>query len=79
MRGASAAGCRRPRSTASWSGSSRWCATRRPVEVPQLPRSELRRLRWVELAYEAEVEYAEVSPDGLLRQPRYAGLREREG
>ena len=50
-----------------------------PAAVPQLPRSELRRLRWVEPAYEAEVEYAEVSPDGLLRQPRYAGLREREG
>ena len=49
-----------------------------PAEVPALPRSELRRLRWVEPAYEAEVEYAEVSPDGLLRQPRYVGLRERE-
>jgi bifunctional non-homologous end joining protein LigD len=48
------------------------------VDVPALPRSELRRLRWVEPAYEAEVEYAEVSADGLLRQPRYAGLRERE-
>ena len=43
------------------------------------PRSEARRLRWVEPAYEAEVEYAEVSSDGLLRQPRYAGLRERKG
>ena len=49
-----------------------------PGQAPQLPRSELRRLRWVEPVYEAEVEYAEVSPDGLLRQPRYAGLRERE-
>ena len=49
-----------------------------PAAVPTLPRSEARRLRWVEPAYEADVEYAEISSDGLLRQPRYAGLRERE-
>jgi len=40
-----------------------------PAAVPALPRSEARRLRWVEPAYEAEVEYAEVSSDGsAIRQ-----------
>jgi ATP-dependent DNA ligase len=48
-----------------------------PVEVPRAWRSQLRGVRWVEPAYEAEVEYAEVSNDGLLRQPRYHGLRRR--
>jgi bifunctional non-homologous end joining protein LigD len=48
-----------------------------PVDVPRALRAGLRGVRWLEPAYEAEVEYAELSADGILRHPRYHGLRER--
>jgi bifunctional non-homologous end joining protein LigD len=44
--------------------------------VRGMPRPEMRVARWVEPRLLAEVEYTEITPDGLIRHPSFKGLRE---
>lgn len=44
--------------------------------VVGMPRAEMRAARWVEPRLLAEVEYTEITPDGLIRHPSFKGLRE---
>ncbi|WP_082434154.1 non-homologous end-joining DNA ligase [Devosia sp. A16] len=44
--------------------------------VVGMPRTEMRVARWVEPRLLAEVEYTEITPDGLIRHPSFKGLRE---
>ncbi len=44
--------------------------------VMGMPRPEMRVARWVEPRLLAEVEYTEITPDGLIRHPSFKGLRE---
>jgi bifunctional non-homologous end joining protein LigD len=44
--------------------------------VVGMPRAEMRVARWVEPRLLAEVEYTEITPDGLIRHPSFKGLRE---
>jgi len=41
-----------------------------------MPKAETRVARWVEPRLLAEVEYTEITPDGLIRHPSFKGLRE---
>lgn len=41
-----------------------------------MPRAEARAARWVAPRLLAEVEYAEITPEGLIRHPSFKGLRE---
>lgn len=50
--------------------------TEAPVTVKGMPRAEARVCRWVEPRLLAEVEFTEVTPDGLIRHPSFKGLRE---
>lgn len=47
-----------------------------PPRVKGMPRAEVRACRWVEPRLLAEVDFAEVTPDGLVRHPSFKGLRE---
>jgi len=51
---------------------------RRDVAPPivGMPRAEMRAARWVEPRLLAEVEYTEITPDGLIRHPSFKGLRD---
>jgi DNA ligase D-like protein (predicted ligase) len=44
--------------------------------VVGMPRAEMRVARWVQPRLLAEVEYTEITPDGLIRHPSFKGLRE---
>lgn len=50
--------------------------TDQPPPVVGMPRVEMRAARWVEPRLLAEVEYTEITPDGLIRHPSFKGLRE---
>lgn len=50
--------------------------TDEPVKVKGMPRGEARVCRWVQPRLLAEVEYTEVTPEGLVRHPSFQGLRE---
>ena len=47
-----------------------------PLKVKGMPRTEARVCRWVEPRLLAEVEFTEITPDGLIRHPSFKGLRE---
>jgi bifunctional non-homologous end joining protein LigD len=47
-----------------------------PLKVKGMPRGEARVCRWVQPRLLAEVEYTEITPDGLVRHPSFKGLRE---
>lgn len=47
-----------------------------PLRVKGMPRAETRVCRWVEPRLLAEVEFTEITPDGLVRHPSFKGLRE---
>lgn len=47
-----------------------------PLKIKGMPRAEARACRWVQPRLLAEVEYTEITPDGLIRHPSYKGLRE---
>jgi bifunctional non-homologous end joining protein LigD len=44
--------------------------------IKGMPRAEMRAARWVQPRLLAEVEYTEITPDGLIRHPSFKGLRE---
>lgn len=44
--------------------------------VVGMPRPEMRAARWVQPRLLAEVEFTEITPDGLIRHPSFKGLRE---
>lgn len=44
--------------------------------IKGMPRPEVRVARWVQPRLLAEVEYTEITPDGLIRHPSFKGLRE---
>lgn len=48
----------------------------KPLKVQGMPRPEARACQWVEPRLLAEVEYTEITPDGLIRHPSFKGLRE---
>jgi bifunctional non-homologous end joining protein LigD len=50
----------------------------RPVRPPVvgMPKPEMRVARWVEPQLLAEVQYTEITPDGVVRHPSFKGLRE---
>jgi bifunctional non-homologous end joining protein LigD len=48
----------------------------KPLKVRGMPRAEARKCRWVQPRVLAEVEYTEITPDGLVRHPSFKGLRE---
>lgn len=41
-----------------------------------MPRAEMRASRWVQPRLLAEIEFTEITPDGLIRHPSFKGLRE---
>jgi bifunctional non-homologous end joining protein LigD len=45
-------------------------------KITGMPRAEMRAARWVEPRLLAEVEFTEITPDGLIRHPSFKGLRE---
>jgi len=47
-----------------------------PPSIRGMPRAEARVAHWVEPRLLAEVEFAEITPDGLVRHPSFKGLRE---
>lgn len=47
-----------------------------PLPIKGMPRAELRACRWVQPRLLAEVEFTEITPDGLIRHPSFKGLRE---
>lgn len=47
-----------------------------PLRIKGMPRTEARACRWVQPRLLAEVEYTEITPDGLIRHPSFKGLRE---
>jgi bifunctional non-homologous end joining protein LigD len=47
-----------------------------PLKVKGMPRAEARACRWVQPRLLAEVEFTEVTPDGMIRHPSFKGLRE---
>jgi bifunctional non-homologous end joining protein LigD len=47
-----------------------------PPAVRGMPRAEARVAHWVEPRLLAEVEFTEITPDGLVRHPSFKGLRE---
>jgi bifunctional non-homologous end joining protein LigD len=48
----------------------------KPLEVKGMPRAEARVAHWVEPRLLAEVDFAEITPEGLIRHPSFKGLRE---
>jgi bifunctional non-homologous end joining protein LigD len=46
------------------------------LKVKDMPRAEARVCRWVEPRLLAEVEFNEITPDGIVRHPSFKGLRE---
>ena len=50
--------------------------TDEPLKVAGMPRAEARACRWVQPRLLAEVEFTEITPDGLIRHPSFKGLRE---
>lgn len=50
--------------------------TDKPPQVTGMPRAEARVARWVEPRLLAEVDFAEITSDGLIRHPSFKGLRE---
>lgn len=46
------------------------------LKVKDMPRAEARVCRWVEPRLLAEVEFNEITPDGIIRHPSFKGLRE---
>lgn len=48
---------------------------KRPT-IKGMPRPEMRVARWVQPRLLAEVEFTEITPDGLIRHPSFKGLRE---
>lgn len=53
-------------------------AIERPSRPPVIgmPKPEMRAARWVEPRLLAEVQYTEITPDGVVRHPSFKGLRE---
>jgi bifunctional non-homologous end joining protein LigD len=47
-----------------------------PLRIKGMPRPEARVCRWVQPRLLAEVEFTEITPDGLIRHPSFKGLRE---
>ena len=47
-----------------------------PLKITGMPRAEARACRWVQPRLLAEVEYTEITPDGLIRHPSFKGMRE---
>lgn len=47
-----------------------------PPRINGMPRVEARACRWVEPRLLAEVEFSEITPEGLVRHPSFKGLRE---
>lgn len=47
-----------------------------PRKIKRMPRAEARACSWVQPRLLAEVEYTEITPDGLIRHPSFKGLRE---
>lgn len=47
-----------------------------PLKVQGMPRAEERACCWVQPRLLAEVEFTEITPDGLVRHPSFKGLRE---
>ena len=47
-----------------------------PLRIKGMPRGDARVCRWVQPRLLAEVEYTEITPDGLIRHPSFKGLRE---
>lgn len=47
-----------------------------PLKIRGMPKAEARVCRWVQPRLLAEVEYTEITPDGLIRHPSFKGLRE---
>jgi bifunctional non-homologous end joining protein LigD len=45
-------------------------------EMKGMPKADARVARWVQPLLLAEVEYTEITPDGLIRHPSFKGLRE---
>jgi bifunctional non-homologous end joining protein LigD len=50
--------------------------TNEPLKIKSMPRAEARACRWVQPRLLAEVEYTEITPDGLIRHPSFKGLCE---
>jgi bifunctional non-homologous end joining protein LigD len=50
--------------------------TDKPPSIIGMPRVEMRAARWVAPKLLAEVEFTEITPDGLIRHPSFKGLRE---
>lgn len=50
--------------------------TDEPPAIVGMPRVEARAARWVAPRLLAEVEYTEITPEGLIRHPSFKGLRE---
>ena len=50
--------------------------TDKPPRVKGMPRAEARVAHWVEPRLLAEVDFAEITEDGLIRHPSFKGLRE---
>jgi bifunctional non-homologous end joining protein LigD len=44
-------------------------------QIEGMPKAEMRGARWVEPRLLAEVEFTEITPDGLIRHPSFKGLR----
>lgn len=47
-----------------------------PLKIKGMPRAEARACRWVQPRLLAEVEFTEITPDGLARHPSFKGLRQ---
>lgn len=50
--------------------------TKRRPAITGMPRPEMRVARWVEPRLLAEVQYTEITPEGIVRHPSFKGLRE---
>jgi bifunctional non-homologous end joining protein LigD len=50
--------------------------TRQRPRIVGMPRPEMRVARWVEPRFLAEVQYTEITPEGIIRHPSFKGLRE---
>jgi DNA ligase D-like protein (predicted ligase) len=50
--------------------------TKQRPRIVGMPGPEMRVARWVEPRFLAEVQYTEITPDGIVRHPSFKGLRE---
>lgn len=48
----------------------------KPLDVQGMPRAEAKVAHWVEPRLLAEVDFSEITPEGLVRHPSFKGLRE---